>query len=546
MDQSPEIKQKVEELIVELKNEDINKENLLKAGTEIELNMSREFQKQIEEKFIQLRKEFNSIDKNADSKLSIDELYQFFNSKNPQVKKEDIQSLFELMDKNKNSKISLNEFVYMYLLLEEKLKLKKEDLTIVKNNLKRQLEKYEQKLKENEKEEYYSQGISKQSELTIRIMEINNLVGINKCKIILNLMDNSGHIIDEKETQTQVKYGEEPIFKFNEVFSFQIIDNNCYVKCIISDSDTLINEGHGYFIINLLDYLDQLNKEKYVNIIGEQNLAQVHFECNYIYNIQKKYKDLIAKKSQQMDKINQSIFQLENLIDKINEPYGLLYYNKIKEILDKKILDKNENVNEYLTGSRISIYSSQRNSKFSYSESPNKMRNTGGYDNDASKIRIKGDGLDIIQEEGGEAINSNLLRNNEIKSTEGYLPEDYNKYFPKNSLIGKKGTQLNILGIIVSFISFLAGKFDAFNLILYFFGLMMAYNLGNINGRLDTRRYYFYALLAIIVFDTFWILFLNREQNIESSFWRVIVFGLTIISLIIKIVLSYLIKNRRR
>lgn len=75
---------------------------------------------------------------------------------------------------------------------------------------------------------------------------------------------------------------------------------------------------------------------------------------------------------------------------------------------------------------------------------------------------------------------------------------------------------------------------------------MMAYNLGNINGRLDTRRYYFYALLAIIVFDTFWILFLNREQNIESSFWRVIVFGLTIISLIIKIVLSYLIKNRRR
>jgi len=546
MDQSPEIKQKVEELIVELKNEDINKENLLKAGTEIELNMSREFQKQIEEKFIQLRKEFNSIDKNADSKLSIDELYQFFNSKNPQVKKEDIQSLFELMDKNKNSKISLNEFVYMYLLLEEKLKLKKEDLTIVKNNLKRQLEKYEQKLKENEKEEYYSQGISKQSELTIRIMEINNLVGINKCKIILNLMDNSGHIIDEKETQTQVKYGEEPIFKFNEVFSFQITDNNSYVKCIISDSDTLINEGHGYFIINLLDYLDQLNKEKYVNIIGEQNLAQVHFECNYIYNIQKKYKDLIAKKSQQMDKINQSIFQLENLIDKINEPYGLLYYNKIKEILDKKILDKNENVNEYLTGSRISIYSSQRNSKFSYSESPNKMRNTGGYDNDASKIRIKGDGLDIIQEEGGEAINSNLLRNNEIKSTEGYLPEDYNKYFPKNSLIGKKGTQLNILGIIVSFISFLAGKFDAFNLILYFFGLMMAYNLGNINGRLDTRRYYFYALLAIIVFDTFWILFLNREQNIESSFWRVIVFGLTIISLIIKIVLSYLIKNRRR
>ena len=75
---------------------------------------------------------------------------------------------------------------------------------------------------------------------------------------------------------------------------------------------------------------------------------------------------------------------------------------------------------------------------------------------------------------------------------------------------------------------------------------MMAYNVVNINGRFDTMRYYFYAILIVIAFDTFWILFLNREQNIESSFWRVIVFGLTIVSLIIKIVLSYLIKNRRR
>lgn len=66
----------------------------------------------------------------------------------------------------------------------------------------------------------------------------------------------------------------------------------------------------------------------------------------------------------------------------------------------------------------------------------------------------------------------------------------------------------------------------------------------NINGRFDTVRYYFYGLLIIIVFDTFWILFLNRDQN-SSSLFRVIAFGLTIVSLILKIMLSYLIKNRR-
>ena len=73
----------------------------------------------------------------------------------------------------------------------------------------------------------------------------------------------------------------------------------------------------------------------------------------------------------------------------------------------------------------------------------------------------------------------------------------------------------------------------------------MAYNVTNINGRFDTIRYYFYGLLIVIAFDTFWILFLNREQNVSSLF-RVIAFGLTIVSLIIKIMLSYLIRNRRR
>jgi Na+/proline symporter len=66
-----------------------------------------------------------------------------------------------------------------------------------------------------------------------------------------------------------------------------------------------------------------------------------------------------------------------------------------------------------------------------------------------------------------------------------------------------------------------------------------------INNRLNTKRYFFYGLLAGILLDTIWIIILNRDQN-QSSTFRVIVFGLTIFSLVIKIILSYLIKNRRR
>jgi len=539
MNPSPEIKKKVEELIKEI-NKDINYEDLRKAGTELELNMSRDYQLTLETRFVELKREFNSLNNNPNALLSINELYNFFSTKNQGVQKEDIQSLFELTDRDRSYKVSINEFIYMYILLEEKIKLKKDSLNQVKNKLSRKLDNSQEKLKEFEAEEFYSQGISKQNDLSIKIIQIKNLQGIHKCKIILYLMNKNGEILEEKETQS--KYGVNPIF--DEIFSFQVTDDQCYVKCLLSDSDTLINEGHGYFIINLVNYFDQMRKETWYDIKGEQENAKVLISCCFTFNNKKKYTDLITKTSQQIDKLTQTIFQIDNIIGRINEPFGLLYSHKIKEIQDKNILNKSSNVNEYLASSRISVYSNQRNSKISFSESPNKMR-ISGEDNDLTRTKIKGDGLGVIQEEGGDAISSNLLRN-EIKSTEGYLPENYNSFFPKNTLLGKKSTQLIFFGAITSLVSFFSGKIDILNFILFIFGIMMAYNIGNINGRMDTRRYFFYGLLILIFFDIFWILFLNREQNIESSFWRVIVFGLTILSLIIKIVLSYLIRSRRR
>ena len=530
MSASPE--QMVTKIINELKSNDINKEYLRKAGSEIEL------QKTIESKFVKLRKEFDTIDTNKDSSLSIEELYNFFASKNPSVKKEDIQSLFELSDIDKNQKLSLNEFVYIYILLEEKLKLQKENLNQIKNSLIRKLERYQDKLNDYEDEEFYPSGISKKNELNISIIQVFNLQGMRRCKIILNLLNKSGQIMDEKETNS--KEGLNP--KFDEIFSFHVLDDKYSVKCILSDPDTLISESHGYFIINLGDYLDQTRRENYGNIIGDENMAKVLYSCSFTYNNKKKYSDLISKVGQQVDKITQNIFQLDNLIEKINEPFGLLHYNKIKEIQDKRILNPSENVNDELGISNISLYSSQRNSKFSNNESPIKIRNSHIQD-ELNRGKNRGERLDEIPEEGGDAISSNLLRN-EIKSTEGYLPDNYNGLFPKHSILGKKSNQLLILGILISLASFIFGKFDVFNLLIYIFGLLMVYNVMNINGRFDTVRYYFYGLLIIIVFDTFWILFLNRDQN-SSSLFRVIAFGLTIISLILKIMLSYLIKNRR-
>ena len=539
MNSSQDIQKMALQLMEDLIKNDINKENLLKAGTQIELNMQRDFRKRIESRIVQLRNEFNTIDINKDAFLSIDELYNFFSSKNPSVKKEDIQSLFELTDRDKNQRITLDEFVYIYILLEEKLKLKKEEISRLKKNLMAKLEEFQDKLNNYENEEFYPQGISKQNRIEVKIIQITDLMKKRNCKVILNLMNKSGQILAQKETDT--KYGINLSFK-ELLFYFQVKEDKCYIKCILTDPNSLINEGHSYFIINLGDYLDQMKKEQWYNISGEENMAKAQVLCSFTYNNKKKYSDLISRTSQEIDKCTQDIFQLENVMGKINEPYGLLHYNKIKEIQNKRILDISEYTNDLLANSRITIYSNMRNSKLDNSESPNKLR-ISDYENNINNAKNRAERLNAIPEEGG-SMSSNLLRN-EIKSTEGYLPENYNGYFPKHSILGKKSNQLLILGIVIALASFICGKFDVFNLLLYIFGLMMIYNVANINSRFDTVRYYFYGLLLFIAFDVFWILFLNREQNIESSLFRVIAFGLTIISLIIKIMLSYLIRNRR-
>lgn len=537
---SPEIQKMISNLVKEL----LDKRTVKKLGTSIEQHMSRNYHKIVEAKFIKLKNEFNLMDYNQDSLLSIEELHRFFISKYPNVQKEEIQSLFELSDKDKNKKLSINEFVYIYILLEEKLKIKKESLKGVKDSLTSKIEIYQNKLKQYENEEYNSEGISNESEIKLHIIEITNLktlIMTPKCKVVICLMDKSGNIITEKETQL-ITGTSNP--KFNEKFSFQIKDYECYFKCVLYDSDSLINDqGIGSFIIDLTNLNDQLTHEIWYDIMGSTNNSKAHISICFIYNYTKRYKDLISKTSQQIDKLTQNIFQIDNLIERLDEPYGLIKFNKIKEILDKKILSKSENVNEYLGSSRISVYADQRNSKFSYSESPNKFGQTyKEEDINNSKMRISE--LGIIPEEGdGTVVNSNLLRDERL-STEGFLP---NRYFPKNSaFLGKKSNQMIIFGIIASILNLIFGKIDIINLILYIIGLMMIYNMFNINGRLNSKKYFFYCLIGGILLDIIWILFLNKQENREATLFRALVFGLTLFSMLIKITLCYLIKNRRR
>jgi hypothetical protein len=55
-------------------------DNLMKRyGTSLNVNMGREYQKHLEKKYSRLKAEFDSINKNTDDIITIDELTDFIN-----------------------------------------------------------------------------------------------------------------------------------------------------------------------------------------------------------------------------------------------------------------------------------------------------------------------------------------------------------------------------------------------------------------------------------------------------------------------------------
>jgi hypothetical protein len=87
-------------------------ENLMQRyGTSLNINMGREYQKYLDEKYLNLKDEFERINKNSDDIITVDELSDFINSYSEETgRKYDmpyITKLFNLIDINKNKEITM-------------------------------------------------------------------------------------------------------------------------------------------------------------------------------------------------------------------------------------------------------------------------------------------------------------------------------------------------------------------------------------------------------------------------------------------------------
>lgn len=155
-------------------------ETLIKRfGTALKENMGKDYKEFLEKKFLILEKEFARINKNSDDIIDYEELRDFVNSYQSEtgrvLPENYCKQLFDLIDLNHDKTITIQEFIFSYMLLEEKLKLKKLKLTKLVDELEDVKEKLEVRYKENENEEINKYGVSTIANLDITLLEAREL-----------------------------------------------------------------------------------------------------------------------------------------------------------------------------------------------------------------------------------------------------------------------------------------------------------------------------------------------------------------------------------
>ena len=353
-------KEEILDLCDKLKNDLVvdKKDDLINYGTSIEENMTYNYKKTLVNRFQSLQREFNEIDKNGNSVISFDELYDFFHNKNPNITKEELEKIFYLFDIDHNQQITINEFVFSYIKLEEQLKLKREKLNNVQNNLKEKNKEFEKKKKLYENEELNENNISTQSEVTLNIKNGKNFKSIQtpSSKIILKFYDGkTNKEIDQKNTNLQPNTNN-PVF--NEEFIFHVNSLDDYIILDALDQSSL-----GYRIgstkIELKDYKNQLKHNvelKLDNNKNNNNNPTLNIQIRFRYNNFAYYKDVIDKTNVQISRLDEVLSELDDYKERFKQPFGLIVANKANELISEDFLHKEDNPQRYIDSWRQSVY----------------------------------------------------------------------------------------------------------------------------------------------------------------------------------------------
>jgi hypothetical protein len=400
------------------------KEDLENFGTTIMENMTYDYQRTLEKRFISLQKEFNLIDKDGNSKITFDELYNFFHGKNQNITKEELEKIFVLFDKDKNQEITINEFIYSYMNFEEQLKIKREKLRNVQNNLKEKTKEFEKKKKlyENEPKE---NSISKQSEVTLNIKNGKNFKSKNS-QILLKYFDGpSKKEIERKNTNLKQNsfnpiFNEEFIFHVKNLTDFILIEaiepiafNYNYnkigsAKIFLKDHDNQIKHEISLKLNNNNNNNNNDNNN-FNNNNNNNNFPILNLSVRFRYDNYKYYDDIITKTNIQIKRLDEVLSELDSYQIRFQQPFGLIVANKANELIKEDFIHKDTNPNHYLSSFRSSVYLNNDINKKNLLNNINNYNNNNNNNNNGNNNNNNGN--DNNNNKNGNNNNNNVTSN---------------------------------------------------------------------------------------------------------------------------------------
>lgn len=335
-------------------------ENLMsKYGTSISVNMGRQYSRYLDSRYYELVAEFNRIDKNSDNHINFEELLSFVKSYERTTKRtyseEYVEKIYRLIDVDNDLAITVKEFVLAYMIIEEKLRLKKIKLLKLSEDININREKYILGQQENVNEKTNSEGISNSSSFTMTLIEVDDIDPMDysgKADVFVNFQ-----FQDKNESSSLKRATLHPVWY--EDFQFPVETFASTVKLEVLHKSTFGgDELIGYYVLNISDFKHQKNVDRWYHLIDKEEKqikTKIRINCRLLWSKYGFYTDNLRISNNQLEEISRDIESVDQYIELINKPYGLIIFGNLDEMIDNDVIYKGEEIEDYTAKERKSI-----------------------------------------------------------------------------------------------------------------------------------------------------------------------------------------------
>jgi hypothetical protein len=236
------------------------------------------------------------------------------------------------------------EFIFSYILLEERLRLKQIRLQNFYDELLSTKEKYNTAMIQNKNERINKYGISENALLYITVLEGKGLKSNNKDPdpyVVITTLGN-------KQMSTYRPDSLDPIW--NEDFTLYLLfkissisSKEEAVKIEVFDNDF----SQGCIEMIMKDLCDQQKYEGWFSLVdvkGEPTHSQIRLRIQFIWSRYVYFHGKCEKVIENLNKLNEDIVEINKYLEMFNKPYGLILYAEILEILNKKVFDDQDDI----------------------------------------------------------------------------------------------------------------------------------------------------------------------------------------------------------